>query len=1249
MEDPRPFHAVAISARTTASLQKNRQRLLDYLDRHPDTKLADLAYTTTARRMHEVLRVAYKASSTNELARLLRADVTKGTMNDPKTKPANTAKVFAFTGQGSQYAGMGKELYQQSTAFRDVLLTYQDMADILSLPRFVDLISGGALDITSESPVSVQLAVVALEIAIAHVLKIWGVQPDLVIGHSLGEYAALCVAGVLSVSDTLFLVGQRAILMEKKLTAGTYSMLAVGKDAESLRKSLDSRNLSSCQVACINAPNATVGSGTVSDIAELQSQLKAEGIKTTVLNVPYGFHSTQIEPILDEFKEIAKGVVFSTPAIPVASTLMGAIVKDGSTFSPSYLARQAREPVNFVGALEASKSASLVNDRTLFIEIGPEPICMGLIRGTLDVPSARLLPSLKSSENNWSTISSSLAAVYRSGTSVNWPEYHRGFKHCLTLLDLPTYAFDEKDFWTSYVEPQGPAYAIESPKKVVEVPPAPSVPGFPTTSLQRVENEDISGKKISVTFASHTSDPNLYKAIRGHVVNGLTICPMSIFCDMAMSASKYVHSRLKPNENTPKMTLWNIDMTHALVVPKIDQKQLVQVTASYSTESDTVEISFFSIDESGSHEHGSCQVAFGDNDAWKSKQSQTLFLLRSRMDSLRELATVGKAHRLLKPVIYKLFANLVVYGEKYQGLEELYLDSECCDAVGTVKLPAVAGSGHFLFNPYWIDSAVHLAGFLLNGNLRYTDDIACLSTGFESWRQFEDLSEEKTYTTYVCMQEVEKSSIITGDAFVFNGSNLVLATTGIKFQKMKKLVLNSILQPSGPSSSMPSKGHTLYDKSSNAIKNLGKALSNGIQKRVSYSKETKSSASDRSESPDRTGYSTPYDGATTSPSSVDDDEMDVVGVLLSAVAAESGYNFEDMEADTAFADMGVDSLMAITVFASVKRDTGVELPGTFFLDHLTVGEAKAALGMVGDSKPINSIVQEADEANFQQEPPVQTTQKETPNSLHDKALPAPKTTPSSVAPSKEAGAHPCKVILLQGVQSLGKPALFLLPDESGSPATYIPLPPLGADLCVYGVESPFVRNPSDYKCTVEEMADIFVVAIRKQQPTGPYMLGGFSFGALYAYEVARKLLELNKQMLGLLIMDMAVPKPVHDSFEPTLGEIKEAGLLSSVGRQTEVQKEHVQRTVKAFMHHSFIPIPSERQPRKTVLISAMSGFSDLKDQSLRLTKWIKNWSTSATKGWEELISEIESHEIEADHFSLLRYPKASSILLILSN
>ncbi|KAF2878225.1 PKS16 protein [Massariosphaeria phaeospora] len=1246
-DNPLPAHVVTLSARTPASLQQNRKRLLDYLMRHPETKLADLAYTTTARRMHEVLRGAHVGTSTRDIITSLREDVMKEGPNDPKKKAPSSNVVFAFTGQGSQYAGMGRQLYQHSSAFRELLRTLQQVATYQNLPQFLHIITDEQSDITSSSTVVVQLAIVALEIAIAQLLQSWGVAPGLVIGHSLGEYSALCVAGVLSGSDTMYLVGRRAQLLEQKLAAGQYAMLAVNKDVEATRELLTANTqfLNQTGVACINAPQRTVVSGPVSEIEHLKNLLEKEGARGTILRTAYGFHSHHVDPILSELETIAKGVSFSHPTIPVASTLLGRVVEAGEPeiFSPNYLVRQTREFVNFTGALQAFESHSLAKARTNWIEIGPEPVCVGLARKTLSDPLSRFLPIMKPTEDNWVTISSTLASLYQAGASINWPQYHRNFQSSLSLLPLPTYAFDEKDYWMPYVEWSDPTLTspLETGKNVSK---SPSGFAFSTTSLQWIEDEVIQGTSVSVTFASRTSEPKLYDAIQGHVVNGVTIVSLSIFCDMAQSAAHYAYQKLKPGSKAPSLNIHDVEMSHALIVPELDPTQIVHTTITLS-DGGVADVHFSSTKGSSSTEHGLLRVAFEDNRAWFAKQSQLSFLINARIQTLKDMSSTGKAHRLLKPVAYKLFDSVVSYGKNYQAMEEVWIDGEYRDAVGTIKLPNTVDIGNFMHNPFWSDGIIHLSGFLVNGGLKYPEDTVCLSTGFASWRSLESLHADETYTTYTTIQEAETPNILLGSAYVYNSrQKLVQVTTDIRFQKMKRIVLNSLLgiRPA-PASAVPS----ATDK---AVAWSNSVLVSNSKLRSSTGMSTPATQVTDLDLSEREGQS----GTVTPASSVSDDSStELMSKLLSIVVSESGCKESELEPSTSFADIGMDSLMAITIIATLQRETGLELPPTFFLEHQTVAEAKDALpgGVPAGDTPaevpratsdkkaeerVTAIIPSvpvSEASSFEISPDPQ------PRPNVEDVQQTPQSAPPPVLPVESNNTS--KTVLLQSATSSTGSNLFLLPDGGGSPSRYIQLPPLGSDINVYGLESPFIKAPASFTCSIEAICALFLGSIKDIQPTGPYFLGGFSLGALYAYEIARMLGERGESVEGLFIIDMAVPRTLGITPSITQQQLAEAGLLPTVGRLTATQKEHFVSTVRAMMTYSPTACPHNQSPKRTVLVSSKHGLAAGKLSDLAV--WAQS-STSAARGWQDLVGDaVEHKELDAEHFALFRHPTVESL------
>ena len=221
--DPRTFHMVAVTAKSKSSLLRNIENLTGYLEQNPNTSVANLAYTTTARRIQHNWRVSVTGSDISQIQAELKAKLHgESLVPVPSVAPKI---VFLFTGQGSHYAALGKELYENSRVFKTSLQEYEKIAMIHGFPSFTSLVDGTATQIETLSPVVVQLALLCIEMSLARLWESWGVTPDAVVGHSLGEYAALQVGGVLSASDAIYLVGKRAELLVECCTAGSHACL----------------------------------------------------------------------------------------------------------------------------------------------------------------------------------------------------------------------------------------------------------------------------------------------------------------------------------------------------------------------------------------------------------------------------------------------------------------------------------------------------------------------------------------------------------------------------------------------------------------------------------------------------------------------------------------------------------------------------------------------------------------------------------------------------------------------------------------------------------------------------------------------------------------------------------------------------------------------------------------------------------------------------------------------------------------
>ncbi|PHH81287.1 hypothetical protein CDD82_1118 [Ophiocordyceps australis] len=897
--DPRTSHVVTLSARSHKSLAGIKQRYLDYLRQHPHTQLADLAYTTTARRMHSSLRYAMAVSSIEQAVLSLETDLVKD-------KPPTVASiVFVFTGQGAQYAGMGSRLWHTSPTFRSRVNDLQSVATALGLPRFEHLISDAKAGHEEADAVQMQLAVLALELALAHLWQAWGLVPAAVFGHSLGEYAALVVAGVLSPSDALLLVGRRAQIIAATLAPHEYAMLAVNLDVDRARALLAGGEHPECAVACINAPAMTVVSGPRQSLDSLQNQLKEQETRCTRLAVPYGFHSCQLDPILAEFESACRGVEFGAPKIPVMSTLLASKVDASGTFSPSYLARQSREPVDFVGALQALHQQALPN--MVFVEIGPDAVCSGLVASTmrsLDTQPA-CYASLQKDKDDWACLSSALSNLYMAGVAIDWPAFHRDFKDSVSLLDLPKYAFDEKEFWQSFPDPlvEGNGGSIEAHTKAQ---------AQYSTTLQRIVAETVQTHQVCVVFESSLDDVHLRAAVQGHAVADAQICSSSLLLDMALSAAEYALSKHAPHQAMScPLSVQKCIFDRALVLGPEAQTLTLTATLDVSTKIVHVDYTCRTADEV--FELGRCQVHL----APASPLPDAGFLVRSRIAALK--ASAG--HQLGKKAVYRLFDSVVRYSEEYQGLARVYLPDDMQDALAEVSMAHVpVAGGHFKHHPFLLDAIVHLGGFLVNNGLRYASNVACLSTGFDALHIFKALRPDTTYTSYTYMEDsATAANLVSGNVYVFDDQELVAVVSGMHFHRMKMAALRHLLRPANHGAATSTKATTQLPEPG-----------------VCASAASAASAA-------------PAAPAAPAPAKVEEEKSSssLVEQLFDIIAREVGIEASDLQGNVDLGELGVDSLMAITIISVMHAETGVELPGTFFLENSTTGQIGAAIAARG--------------------------------------------------------------------------------------------------------------------------------------------------------------------------------------------------------------------------------------------------------------------------------------------------------------
>jgi len=440
------YRLIPLSAKTEAALERNTRGLIAYLEANPGTDLADVSYTLALGRKAFNHRKIVVASGTGEALRYL-SDPHGGKVHEFTLKKNNPPVVFMFSGQGSQYAGMGLELYQKEDLFRremdrcfDILTAIpgHDLREIL-YPGLYPPSAASASPPGDTEPIYrqdvVQPLMFVLEYALARLLMHRGIQPYAMIGYSIGEYVAACLSGVFSLEDALRIVALRGKAMQE-IPGG--KMISVPLPEEELLPLIeDNENIS---VAVVNGPSCIV-SGPGEEIDAFEKQLKKEKRCLCMpLSISHAGHSKMMDPMLEKFREGLKQVTFKVPEIPYISTLTGHWIRKEEAVDPVYWTRHLRETVRFAGGL----TELLKEEHALFVELGPGRV---LSTVALQHPgkkkSQQVLNLLKHPDQEVSDrgyLLSRLCLLWLYGTQIDWATFYEGEKR--NRIPLPTYSFD---------------------------------------------------------------------------------------------------------------------------------------------------------------------------------------------------------------------------------------------------------------------------------------------------------------------------------------------------------------------------------------------------------------------------------------------------------------------------------------------------------------------------------------------------------------------------------------------------------------------------------------------------------------------------------------------------------------------------------------------------------------------------------------------------------------------------------------
>ncbi|WP_158893401.1 type I polyketide synthase [Amycolatopsis anabasis] len=505
---PIPVLPWVLSAKTGEALRAQAARLAEHVRSHPDLDALDVAYSLATGRPGLEHRAAVVAGERAEFLRALAAlaggEAPAGVVGGVA---AEGKSAFLFAGQGSQRAGMGRELYERfpvfAAAFDGVCA---ELDRHLDRPvRDVVFEGGGLLDQT----VWTQAGLFAVEVALFRLLESWGVTPDFVGGHSIGELVAAHVAGVLSLADAAALVAARGRLMQALPLGG--AMVAVQATEEELRPLLEGKE-SQASIAAVNGPDSVVISGDEAVVLEIAGHWEAQGRRVKRLRVSHAFHSPHLEAMLRGFRRVAEGVAFHEPRIPVVSNVSGQLATAAELCSAEYWVRHVRETVRFRDGVRALAAAGV----SRFLEVGPSGVLTALIQDCL-TDHATVVPALRKDRGEAVALVEAVAKAHAHGCAVDWNLFFAGSG--ARRVPLPTYAFQRRRYWPRATGAVGDVRSLGL------------VPAEHPLLGAAVRMPDSDGAVFTGRLSVETQP-----WIADHVVLGAVLVPATVFVELASCA-----------------------------------------------------------------------------------------------------------------------------------------------------------------------------------------------------------------------------------------------------------------------------------------------------------------------------------------------------------------------------------------------------------------------------------------------------------------------------------------------------------------------------------------------------------------------------------------------------------------------------------------------------------------------------------------------------------------------------------------
>ncbi|KAI0438240.1 putative polyketide synthase [Xylaria telfairii] len=1291
-------YVFGLSAKNAKSLERLRQDLIAMLAKAApgSNSLGDICYSSTARRQLYDYRISVTADTILELTQKLeKAEIHHRQMSKSSEPPV----VFVFSGQGTQYLGMGRQLLSIYPVFSDTIHRCDRILRLNGFPGCLDIIQSD--ETMSDEPKDLaqlqafQSAIFALEVSLSQLLISWNIFPQAVVGHSLGEYAALVTAGVLDLDSGTLLVARRAQLMMSHCEIGSTSMLAVNVSASDAQAIVDSdERFASLSISCDNSPRDCVIGGPIPSLEGFKEYLTEHGgIKSKLLDVPMAYHTEAMDPMLDDLTRYANTLTLKKPTITVISNTFGRAVLAGeSVFTADYFVRHSRQTVAFHQGLEDFLRISPDSTAAYWVEVGPHASLLPMIASQAPQAESRLLPCLRKGVSSSTTLSQLLSYFYLKSSSIDWRQAF-AFSDAPGLTDLPVLPFHQSEFVVAY--PHEPLLG-----------PRLDSQGIVSTNIFLGRTIQVPSNSNQLSGIYETSIQSLQELILGHIVCDYALCPASVYHQMALSAIE----QAEPNLNDSSVwSIANVSYVAPLLYTTQSSRQIRIHVSPNEQRGYTFAISSY-IDGTDPDTEG---VSHCNGHLKRKEKQQTIDkALRTERALERHLRHfIQPESRVImetfttKVMYNHVFTRVVTYSEVYQQVQSICISPDYDEAYARCKFDGMRTREET--NSIFMDVLLHVAGFVANLSVG-SDEVGICKEVSSALVIREPSVRKASFDVYCTLVALPDQSIIVADAKAVDGNGIMAIYKGMAFQRVKLSgisrafsaqskktqgfspsiptknpisVVQKLTSPSFSRATLSNSQSTPTPDSRNSIRKTiaeacGLSLTalptgNLTLKELGFDSllqieleaqlvskfpqldiggltdcETIKDIENLLSLGKQTSDTPPSlaSGTATSEANSDDDVPDIQQLIRAVIAETCSGDINSITSSSELSALGIDSLMVFEIKSSLaKIDERITVSTAELAECLTVGDIEKLVSSIGrprqrakncSATSLGSVVDIP--SSFDSTGP---TAVPTPVPFHSFSLSLDNfldpDTITKITQILRLQQQPEVIQTLPSpINSSQSAPLFLVHDGSGICTHYRRLGSLGRP--VYALHDPKFLDLFASWATISDMVEDYCRVIMSTTE-GPYLLGGWSFGGVVAFEVARRLKQLGHAVIGIILIDS--PPPINH--RPLSSR-----LIHAVVQEGKLPSTDSGKAIQAFIRSSFTSCASllgrfcprtvDEMPVPNVyLLRSREGWKYPTDPHIITDVWVQDRSDpqAAVKGWEEVSqSKVQWEDIPGDHF-----------------